>query len=57
MTREDAQREKKAHKPNKKSNMKPQELNSVEENRELKHSSFNALSEEGAAEADGKPVK
>ena len=55
MAREAGHKEKKTHKSNKKTNLRPQKNGSAEEIRDLRDSNFKALNEVGAAEADGKP--
>ena len=55
MTREAGHKEKKAQKTNKKTNLRLQKIGSAEEIRDLRDSSFKALNEVVAAEADGKP--
>ena len=55
MAREAGHKEKKTHESNKKTNLRPQKIGIAEEIRDLRDSSFKALNEVVAAEADGKP--
>lgn len=57
MAQEAVQKEKKAQKPSKKSNLRLRKTDNSEEDRDLRDSNFKALNEEVAAEADGKPIQ